>query len=111
MLLDPSLKSLVDLNTMFVTIVVLWVILDHIALSFQLLKESKEKRNLSLLEVAMKAKPDLGVNGKLLKKVFDVLTSLSICIFGSHFSDPRLTSHKTLIPKNRSIWMRKDSYG
>ena len=59
----------------------------------------------------MKAKPDFGENGKLLKKVFDVLTSLSMCISGSHSSNSRLTSHETLIPNNRSIWMRKDSYG
>ena len=43
MLLDPSLKIRVDLNTLFVTIVVPLVILDLIALSFKLLKESKEK--------------------------------------------------------------------
>ena len=60
MLLDPSLKSLVDLNTLFVTIVVPLVIivvplviLDHIALSFKLLRESKEKRNFSFLEVVL----------------------------------------------------------
>ena len=38
---------------MFVTIVVPLVILDHIALSFKLLRESKEKRNLSFLEVVL----------------------------------------------------------
>ena len=54
MLLDPFPKSLMDLNTLFVTIVVPLVILDLIALSFMLLKESKEKRNLSLLEVVLK---------------------------------------------------------
>ena len=54
MLLDPFPKSLVNLNTLFVTIVVLFVILDLIALSFMLLKESKEKRNLSFLEVVLK---------------------------------------------------------
>ena len=53
MLLDPSLKSLVDLNLLFVTIVVPLVILDLIALSFKLLKESKEKRNLNFLEVVL----------------------------------------------------------
>ena len=52
-MLDPSLKSLVDLNPLFVTIVVPLVILDLIALSFKLLKESKEKRNLSFLEVVL----------------------------------------------------------
>ena len=59
----------------------------------------------------MKAKLVLGENGKLLKKVFDVLTSLSICISGCHSSNPCLISHETLIPNNRSIWMRKGSYG
>ena len=54
MLLDPFPKSLVNQNTLFVTIVVLFVILDLIALSFMLLKESKEKRNLSFLEVVLK---------------------------------------------------------
>ena len=59
----------------------------------------------------MKAKLILGENGKLLKKVFNVLTSLSMCISGSHSSKPRLTSHETLIPNNHSVWMRKGSYG
>ena len=75
---------------------------------FQALKRIKRKEKLELLgSCAIKAKPDLGENGKLLKKVFNVLTSLSICIFGSHSSNPRLTSHETLIPNNRSIWMRR----
>ena len=59
----------------------------------------------------MKVKPVLGENGKLLKKVFDVLTSLSMCISGSHSSNLRLTSYETLIPNNHSIWMRKGSCG
>ena len=46
-------KSLVDLNTLFVIIVVPLVIQDLIALSFKLLKISKEKRNLSFLEVVL----------------------------------------------------------
>ena len=54
MLLDLFLKSLADLNTLSVTIVVPLVILDLIALSFMLLKESKEKRNLSFMEVVLK---------------------------------------------------------
>ena len=53
MMLDPFPKSLVDLNLLFITIVVPLVILDLIALSFELLKESKEKRNLSFLEVVL----------------------------------------------------------
>ena len=77
-----------------------------------LLKELKKKEKLELLgSCALQAKPDLGENGKLLKKVFDVLTSLSTCIFGSHSSNPCLTSRETLIPNNHSIWMRKGSYG
>ena len=54
MLLDPFLESLVDINTLSITIVVHLVILDLIALSFILLKESKEKKNLSFLEVVLK---------------------------------------------------------
>ena len=53
MLLDPFPKSLVDLNPLFVTIVVPLVILDLITLSFKLLKELKEKRNLSFLKVVL----------------------------------------------------------
>ena len=53
-LLDPFTKSLVDLNALFFIIVVLLVVLDLIALSFMLFKESKEKRNLSFLEVMLK---------------------------------------------------------
>ena len=79
---------------------------------FQALKRIKRKEILKLLEsYAMKAKPDLGENGKLLKKVFDIFTSLSMCISGSHSSNPYSTSHETVIPNNHSIWMRKSSYG
>ena len=53
MLLDPSLKSLVNINLLFVTIVVPLVIKDLIALSLKLLNESKEKRNLNFLEVML----------------------------------------------------------
>ena len=59
----------------------------------------------------MKAKPVLGKNGKLLKKVFYVLTSLFMCISGSHSSNSRLTSHEILISNNHSVWMREGSYG
>ena len=59
----------------------------------------------------MKAKLNLGENCMLLKKVFNVLNSLTMCISGSHSSNPRLTSHETLIPNNHSVWMRKGSYG
>ena len=78
---------------------------------FHALKRIKRKEKLKLLEsCAMKAKSVLGKNGKLLKKVFDVLTSLFMCIFSSHSSNPRLFSHETLIPNNCSVWMRKGSY-
>ena len=77
-----------------------------------LLKELKKKEKLELLgSYAKKDKPILSENSMLLKKVFNVLNSLSICISGSHSSNPRLTSHETLIPNNLFVWMRKDSYG
>ena len=47
----------------------------------------------------------------LLKKMFNALNSLSMCISGSHSSNPRLHSHEALIPNNRSVWMRNGSYG
>ena len=80
---------------------------------FNALKGIKRTEKLKLFRSgAMKAKPVLGENGKLLNFFFfNVLTSLSICISSSHSSNPRLTSHETLIPNNHSIWMRKDSYG
>ena len=80
--------------------------------NFQVLKRIKRKEKLELLgSCALQAKPDLGENGKLLKKVFDILTSLSMCISGSHSSNPRLAFHEILIPNNCYIWMRKGSYG
>ena len=89
--------------------------LGHLRLhcsKFQALKRIKRKEKLELLgSCALQAKPDLGENGKLLKKVFDILTSLSMCISGSHSSNPRLAFHEILIPNNRYIWMRKGSYG
>ena len=79
---------------------------------FQALKRIIRKEKLELFErCAMKAKPDLGENCMLLKQVVNVLTFLSMCIFGSHSSNPRLTSLETLIPNNHSVWMRKGSYG
>ena len=88
---------------------------DHLRLhcsKFQALKRIKSKEKLELLgSCALQDKPILGENDKLLKKVFDVLTSLSLCISRSHSSNPRLTSHETLIPNNHSVWMRKGSYG
>ena len=79
---------------------------------FQALKRIKRKEKLEFFgRCAVQAKPYLMENGKLLKKVFNVLTSLSQCISSSHSSNPRLTSHETLIPNNCSVWMRKGSYG
>ena len=79
---------------------------------FHALKRIKRKEKLELLgSCAKKGKLDLSENSMLLKKVFNALNSLSVCIFGPHSSNPRLSSHKTLIPNNYSIWMRKGSYG
>ena len=64
---------------------------------FQAFKRIKRKEKLKLFgSCDVQAKSDLRETGKLLKKVFDVLTSLSMCISGSHSSNPRLTSHETL---------------
>ena len=79
---------------------------------FQDFKRIKRKEQCVLLEsCALQAKPDLIESGKLLKHVVNALTSLSMYISGSHSSNPHLTSHETLIPKNHSVWMRKGSYG
>ena len=79
---------------------------------FQSLKRIKRKEKFELFgNCALQAKSVLEENGMLLKKVFDVLTFLSMCISGSHSSNPCLTSYETLIPNNRSIWIRNGSYG
>ena len=79
---------------------------------FHVLKRIKRKEKLELHgSCAKKGKSDLSENSMLLKKVFNALNSLSMCISNSHSSNPRLTSHETLIPNNRSVWMRKGSYG
>ena len=79
---------------------------------FHALKRIKRKEKVELLgSCAKKGKPDLSDNNMLLKKVFNALNSLSMCISSSHSSNPRLTFHETLVPNNRSIWMRKSSYG
>ena len=80
---------------------------------FQDLKRIKKKKEkLELFgRYAMKEKPDLGENCMLLKQVVNALTSLSMCISGSHSFNLRLTSHETLIPNNHSVWMKKGSYG
>ena len=77
-----------------------------------LLKELKKKKKLELHgSYAKKGKPDLSENSMLLKKVFNALNFLTMCISGSHSSNSHLTSLETLIPNNRSVWMRKGSYG
>ena len=79
---------------------------------FLAFKRIKRKEKLEPLgSCAKKSKSDLSENNMLLKKVFNTLNSLSMCISGSHSSNPCLTSHEALIPNNRSIWMRKSSYG
>ena len=76
----------------------------------QALKRIKRKEKLELLgSCAKKGKLDLSENSMLLKKVFNALNSLSMCISDSHYSNPSLTSYETLIPNNRSVWMRKGS--
>ena len=101
-----------DLNTFFVTICGAFGHLRPHCSKFYALKRIKRKEKLELIgSCALQAKSDLMENGKLLKKVFNVLTSLFMCIFGSHSSNPHLTSHETLIPNNHSVWMRKGSYG
>ena len=78
---------------------------------FQALKRIKRKEILELLgSCAKKAKLDLIENGKLLKYVVNALTTLTMCISGSHSSNPCLTYHKTLTPNTCSVWMRKGSY-
>ena len=79
---------------------------------FHALKRIKRKEKLELFgSCAKKSKPVLSENSMLLKKMFNALNSLTMCISDSHSSNPRLTSLETLIPNNRSIWMRKGSYG
>ena len=79
---------------------------------FHALKGIKRKEKLELLgRCAKKGKPNLSENNMLIKKVFNALNSLTMCISGSHSSNPRLTSFETLIPNNRSVRMRKGSYG
>ena len=71
---------------------------------FHSLKRIKRKEKLELLgSCAKKSKPVLSENSMLLKKMFNALNSLIICIFGSHSSNPCLTSLETLIPNNRSV--------
>ena len=79
---------------------------------FHALKRIKRKEKLEFLgSYAKKGKPDLSENSILLKKVFNTLNFLSMCISDSHSSNPHLTFHETLIPNNYSVWMRNGSYG
>ena len=79
---------------------------------FHALKRIKRKEKLETFgSCAVQGKPDLSDNNMLLKKVFNALNSLSMCISNSHSSSLRLISHETLIPNNCSVLMRKGSYG
>ena len=79
---------------------------------FHAFKIIKRKEKLEFFgNCAKKSKPVLSENSMLLKKMFNVLNSLTMCISGSHSSNPHLTSHESLIPNNCSVWMRKGSYG
>ena len=85
MLLDPSLKKPSGPK---------YIICHHYGAfghlkphcsKFQALKIIKRKDKLELLgSCAKKAKLVLSKNSKLLKKVFNALTSLSICISATH---------------------------
>ena len=62
---------------------------------FHTLKRIKRKEKLELPEsYARKGKSNLIENSILLKKVFNALNSLSMCIFGTHSSNPHLTFMK-----------------
>ena len=79
---------------------------------FHAFKRIKREEKLELHgSCAKKSKLVSSENSMLLKKVFNALNSLTMCISGSHCSNPRLASFETLIPNNRSVWMRKGSYG
>ena len=71
---------------------------------FHALKRIKRKEKLEFHgNCAKKGKLDLSENNMLLKKVFNALNSLSMCIPGSYSSNPRLTSYETLIPNDHSV--------
>ena len=71
---------------------------------FHALKRIKRKEKLELLgSCAKKSKAVLSENSMLLKKMFNALNPLTMCISGSHSSNPRLSSLETLIPNNRSV--------
>ena len=73
---------------------------------FHAFKRIKRKEKLELFgSCAKKSKPVLSENNMLLKKMFNALNFLTMCISSSHSSNPCLTSLKTLIPNNRSVWI------
>ena len=79
---------------------------------FHALKRIKRKEKLEFHgSCTKKGKSALSKDSMLLKKVFNALNSLTMCISSSHSSNSRLTSHETLIPNNHSVWMRKGSFG
>ena len=79
---------------------------------FHALKRIKKKEKLEFLgSCAKKSKSFLSENSTLLKKMFNAHNSLTMCISDSHSFNPRFTSLETLIPNNRSVCMRKGSYG
>ena len=85
--------------------------LRHHYSKFHALKRIKRKEKLELLgRCVKKSKPVLSENSMLLKKMFNALNSLTMCISDSHSSNSRLISLETLILNNRAIWMRKGSY-
>ena len=84
----------------------------HCYYKFYTLKRITRKDKLEFLgSYAKKGKQVLIENRMFLKNVFNVLNSLTMYISGSYSSNPNLTSYETLIPNNRSVWMRKGSYG
>ena len=79
---------------------------------FHTFKRIKRKEKLKLLgSCAKKSKLVLSENSMLLKKMFNALNSLTMCISGSYSSNSCLTFLETLIPNNHSVWKRKCSYG
>ena len=112
MVRDPSLKRLMDLNTLFCHHYgVFGHLIPHCS-KFHALERIKRKEKFEFFgNCAKKGKPDLSENSMLLKKVFNALNSLFMCIFSTHSSNPRLTSYETLIPNNHSVWMRNGFYG
>ena len=79
---------------------------------FHAFKRIKRKEKVEFFgSCAKNGKPVLSENSMILKKMFNAFNSLNMCISGSHFSNPCLTSLETLILNNRFVWMRKGSFG